>query len=66
MSVVRYPNYDGKYHRWPLEMIILIKFNQIFEKFYLPLSTMKAQSECSSVVCVVRIELYGSTTAVEI
>ena len=31
-----------------------------------PLSTMKAQSECSSVVCVVRIELYGSTTAVEI
>ena len=26
---------------------------------------MKAQSECSSVVCVVRIELYGSTTAVE-
>jgi len=26
---------------------------------------MKAQSECSSVVCVVRIELYGSTTAVD-
>lgn len=30
------------------------------------LSTMKAQSECSSVVCVVRMELYGSTTAVDI
>ena len=29
------------------------------------LSTMKAQSECSRVVCVVRMELYGSTTAVE-
>jgi hypothetical protein len=28
------------------------------------LSTMKAQSECSSVVWVVRMELYGSTTAV--
>lgn len=27
------------------------------------LSTMNAQSECSRVVCVVRIELYGSTTA---
>lgn len=35
-------------------------------KAYEPLSTMKAQSECSSVVCVVRMELYGSTTAVEI
>jgi hypothetical protein len=28
------------------------------------LSTMKAQSECSKVVWVVRMELYGSTTAV--
>jgi len=27
---------------------------------------MKAQSECSKVVWVVRMELYGSTTAVEI
>ena len=26
---------------------------------------MNAQSECSRVVCVVRIELYGSTTAVD-
>ena len=26
---------------------------------------MKAQSECSNVVCVVKIELYGSTTAVD-
>ena len=30
------------------------------------LSTMKAQSECSRVVWVVKMELYGSTTAVEI
>lgn len=28
------------------------------------LSTINEQSECSNVVCVVRIELYGSTTAV--
>ena len=30
------------------------------------LSTMNAQSECSRVVWVVNIELYGSTTAVDI
>lgn len=29
------------------------------------LSTVKAQSECFSVVCMVRMELQGSTTAVE-
>ncbi len=48
-----------------------VKKNEIFKSkfnffFYEPLSTIKAQSECSSVVCVVKIELYGSTTAVEI
>ncbi len=40
--------------------------NRYYGEQYKPLSTIKAQSECSSVVCVVRIELYGSTTAVEI
>jgi len=63
--VVRYPSYDGKYHKWPLQLHEKNRDEKLLE-IYEPLSTIKAQSECSSVVCVVRIELYGSTTAVEI
>jgi hypothetical protein len=33
---------------------------------YASLSTMNEQSECSRVVCVVKTELYGSTTDVDI
>jgi len=47
-------------------ILIIIKKKKNKRLVYEPLSTIKAQSECSSVVCVVRIELYGSTTAVEI
>ena len=38
----------------------------LYRRTYASLSTMKEQSECSSVVWVVSTELYGSTTEVDI